>query len=253
MKDTSKSKTQLTVVEEEVKEKEIEAIASAADIESIKEMMKAGLMYGHKTNRTEPKFKSYISLSRNNIEIIDLSQTLLAINEAAEFLKKIISENKMVLLVATQSAAQEAIEKFAKKFNFPYVKNRWLGGLITNFKVLSTRIEKFKKNQIDMEKGEFDKYTKKERVVINKNIARMRILFGGLENLTKLPDALLIIDSSLKNHKTAIREARQLNIPVIGIIDSDDNPEFVDMVIPANDHAKMSIDFIIDKIMEKIS
>ena len=128
------------------------------------------------------------------------------------------------------------------------MNERWIGGLLTNFKVISARIEHFKKIQTDFEKGAFEKYTKKERVMINKNIHRMRKMFVGLENLTRLPDAMLIIDTSLKNHATALREARRLNIPVVALIDSDDNPEEVAYPIPANDSARGSITFFVDQI-----
>lgn len=225
---------------------------SDVEIGIIKEMMNAGIMFGHRKTKTDPKFKNFILTSRNGAEIIDIGQTLPLIDAAAEFLKNQIAQGKMIVLVATQPAAWEMMEKLAGKFNLPIVKRRWLGGLLTNFKVLSGRLEYFKKVKADMAKGEFEKYTKKERSVINKNIAKMEELFGGLENLTKPADVLFVIDPSIKGHTTAVREARRVKIPIVAVIDSDDNPEIINYPIPANDHAKMSIDWIINRIIEKI-
>jgi len=221
---------------------------SQENLQVLREMMKAGLMYGHKKSKTNPKFKPYIHITRNEIEIIDLAQTLSALESAVKFIKQQIKEGKVVLLVASQPAAKEAIENLAKKFNFSYINEKWIGGLLTNFKVISQRIEYFKKVQADFERGEFDKYTKKERVMINRNIYRMKKMFTGLENLTKLPDVIFIIDLSLKGHTTAVREARRMKIPIVAVLDSDDDPDSVNFPIPANDHAKMSIDWIMNRI-----
>lgn len=230
----------------------VEPKASEADISLIKEMINAGLIYGHKKSRTNPKFKKFIFTTRNGMEIIDLPKTLPMIELAVQFLKDQIKEGKMILFVATQPAAWDAIEGLAKKFNMPYVKDKWIGGLITNFKILSGRIEHYKKTQLGMEKGEYDKYTKKERVMISKDVTKMKKMFGGLENLTKSPDAIFLIDTSIKGHNTAMREAIKMQVPIIGIIDSDDNPDMIDYPIPANDHAKMSIEWIINKIISKL-
>lgn len=222
------------------------------DLDILREMMRAGVMYAHKKSKTNPKFKQYIHTIRNGIEIIDLPKTLSALGRATEFLSSQLKENKKILLVAIQPAAKEAIRGLAKEFNFSYIYERWVGGLLTNFKVISQRIEYFKKVQSDWGKGEFEKYTKKERAVINRDIGRMKKIFTGLEDLTKLPDVLFIIDASIKGHKTAIREARRIKIPIIGIIDSDDDPDLIDYPIPANDHAKASIEWVVNKIKEKL-
>lgn len=235
---------------EQEKEDLIPALNSSEELAIYQEMMGVGLMYGHKKSRTNPKFKQYIYTTRNGIEVIDLTKTLEALEVAIEFLKQKIKDNGLILVVATQPAAKEAVDTLTKKFNFPHINERWIGGLLTNFKVISARIEYFKKIQADFEKGAFEKYTKKERVMINKNIHRMRKMFIGLENLGRLPDAMLIIDTSLKSHATALREARRLNIPVVALIDSDDNPELVQYPIPANDHAKLSIEWIVNRIIE---
>jgi small subunit ribosomal protein S2 len=228
-------------------------LGQETDLGVLKEMMKAGLLYGHKKSRTHPKFRPYILTTRNDIEIIDIDQTIDALGKAVEFINSKLKERATVLIVAIQPAAKEAVENLAKKFNFSYINERWIGGLLTNFKVILNRIEYFNKIQADWERKEFEKYTKKERQMISRNIERMSKMFTGLENLTKLPDAIFMIDPSLKGHTTAIREARRLKIPIIAIIDSDDNPELVDYPIPANDHAKSSIDWIMNRIKDKLS
>ena len=223
-----------------------------AEAEVLKEMIRAGIIYGHKKTKTNPKVKKYILTTRNGMERIDLAKTLPLIDKAAEFLKSQIKAEKMVLLVGLQPAAQPVLEAMAEKLNLPFVKNRWIGGLLTNFKEISGRIENFKKIKAGMERGDFDKYTKKERVMINKDLARMKEMFGGLENLTRPVEAIFMVDLSLKGHMTAVREARRMKIPVAAIIDSDDNPEFVNYPIPANDHAKASIEWIVNGIIEKL-
>ena len=222
------------------------------DLQVLEEMIKAALMYGHKKTRTNPKFKPFIFVNRNNVEIIDLNLTLDKLEQAIEFLENKTKEKATILVVATQPAAREAIEKLTKEFNFSYINSRWIGGLLTNFNILSKRIEYFKKVQADFEKGEFEKYTKKERQKINKNILKMKKLFGGLENLSKKPDVVFIIDPSIKGHRTAVREANRIGVPIVAILDSDDDPNLVAYPIPANDHAKISIDWLINKIIEKL-
>ncbi len=226
---------------------------SEAELKIVEEMMQAGVMYGHKKTKTNPKFKTYIHTTRNKVEIIDVALTLPAIEKAAAFMKEQIKNGKTILLVAVQPAAREAMDGLAKKINMPYVKNHWIGGLMTNFKVLSQRLEYFKKTREGMEKGKFEKHTKKERVVINRNIGKMREMFEGIEDLTKLPDVLFIIDTNLKEHTTALREAKIINIPVVAIIDSDDDPTTINFSIPANDHAKSSIEWVVNKIIENLS
>lgn len=244
------------MVQTENKEKEAEELipstASSEDLMILQEMMKAGLMYGHKKSKTNPKFRPYIFTTRNGMEVIDLTETTRALESAVGLIKSKIKEGGSVLIVATQPGAKEAVEKLAKEFNFSFVTERWIGGLLTNFKVISKRIEYFKKLQADAASGKLDKYTKKERVMINRDIERMRRIFTGLENLEKLPEVVIVIDASIKNHATALREARRMKIKTIGVIDSDDDPEAVDYPIPANDHAKMSIEWIIEKISNNL-
>ncbi|OGM94179.1 30S ribosomal protein S2 [Candidatus Wolfebacteria bacterium RIFOXYD12_FULL_48_21] len=222
------------------------------DMTLIKEMADNGLLYGHKKQRTHPRFKQFIYTTRNGVEIIDLAKTSKKIDEAVAFLNAQLQEKKTVLVVGTQAASWDAVEAFAKKFGMPYVKNGWVGGLVTNFKVVGQRLDYLRKALVSIEKGEFDKYTKKERVTINRKIDKMKIMFEGLDTLTKAPDVMFVIDGSLRNHITAIKEAATLKIPVVAIIDSDDNPDLVTYPIPANDHAKLSITWLMDHIGNRL-
>lgn len=230
----------------------VEVGANDTNITLLKEMAENGVLYGHKKTKTQPKFKPFIFTTRNGMEIIDLSKTLDAIDKTAEFLSKLIKEKKTVLLIGTKPASWEALEKLSVKFGFPRIKNRWIGGLLTNFKIIYQRLEYYRKTTKELEKGELDKYTKKERVVIAKRLAKMKIVFEGLENFTGTPDAVFIIDTMVNSHDTALREAKIINVPVIALIDSDDNPEKVEFPIPANDHSKLSINWVIDRIISLV-
>ena len=186
--------------------------------------------------------KSCIFSTRNGIELIDLNAILSALDKTRDFLKSKISEGAVLLFVATQPAAQKSIGDFAKKHNFPYMTERWLGGILTNFKVINQRMLYYLGLKTKKEQGELDKYTKKERVKIDKEIAKMEKAFSGLVSLNKLPDVLFVIDA--KEHRTAINEARRVNIPVIAIMSTDCDPTMADYCIPANDHSKNSIEWI---------
>ncbi len=230
----------------------LKAEISPAELEIFQEMTKLGIMYGHNKSKTNPKFKPYIFSNRGGVEIIDLAQTSSGISAAADFLREKTQAGGNVLIVATQPAAREAITKLSEKFNFSFINNRWLGGLLTNFRIVSQRIEKYKNTKFGMEKGAFEKYTKKERGVIAKNLEKMERNFSGLENLVKLPEAMFVIDPSAKGHMIAVREAKKMKIPVVAIIDNDDNPDLAEYPIPGNDHAKTSIDWILEKIENQI-
>lgn len=214
------------------------------------EMMQAGIHYGHKKSKTNPKMKPYIFGVRSDIELIDLNATLSALEKAVNFLKEVKAKGGLVLLVATQPAAREIILHLAEKFNYPYVVNRWLGGTMTNFKVIRKRTEYFQQLKKDKESGNLDKYTKKERLKISENIDKMKILFSGLETLTRLPDAVVVVDINL--HDTAVREARRSKIPVVALVHTDADPTLIDYPIPANDNAKSSIDWILKRIESEI-
>lgn len=223
-------------------------MGSVLDAE-IQTMMKSGVHYGHRTSRTHPKMKSLIMGVKNNIEIIDLEVTRTQLERAMQFLKSLPQEAQ-ILFVGTLPAAQSVVRETATALGAPFVIERWLGGLITNFKMISGRI----KHLLDLKKkraaGEFEKYTKKEQQNIAEEIARSERVLGSLECLTHLPDALVVV--GVPQHKTAIHEAQLRHIPVIAIVDTDADPTGIDFPIAANDNARSSVAFIVERLAEAL-
>lgn len=216
-------------------------------------MAQSGVLYGHKKSRKNPKFQEYVFSTRNGVEVLDLQKTIQGIDIVSQMMKKHRDDGKLFLLVGTQPAAREAVQKLSIALgDCPFVAGKWIGGLMTNFSMLSRRLEYFKKKKSDMEAGKFEKYTKKERLLIERELEKLSEKFAGLANLTRVPDVLFVVDGTVKNHGTAIREARIKNATILGIIDNDDNPDDFDYFIPGNDHAKASIDWIVDSVIEKI-
>jgi len=218
--------------------------------ELIKEMANLGVIFGHKKSKTHPRMRPYIGLSRNEIEILDPQATLTSLAKAIEFMKEKIKSGGLIISVGTLPAMREAIKEFSVKFNLPYVTTRWLGGTLTNFKVIGQRLAYYQDLKAKKESGELGKYTKKEKLKFNEQIKKLSQVFDGLINLKRLPDAVFVVD--IDEHDTAVREARRLNIPVIAVIDSDDDPELVDYPVFASDHTKSSIEWIMAKIKEGI-
>ncbi len=217
--------------------------------EKFKEMVDAGVFYGRKKSKTHPRMRQYILSTRNNIEIINLNKTVECLETALAFLKEKIRNGGLPLFIGTEPAA-EGVKDIAAEFNFPVVATRWLGGTLTNFQIISKRIEYLKKMRSDLSAGVFEKYTKKERLMIEQELKRLVELLGGLENLTVLPDVLIIIDPVL--HMTAVREARRLHIPIIAMVNTDGNPELVDYPVPANTKARLSINWFLGKVRDTI-
>lgn len=214
--------------------------------ENFKDMIEAGVFYGRKRSNIHPKMKPFILTTRDNVGVINLSKTSEEMDAASNFIKEIIRKNGLPLFVGTQPSAQSGILKLADKFSFPYVINRWVGGTLTNFKVITKRVEYFKKTRNDLKSGVLGKYTKKERTLIEEETKRLEKLMGGLENLTRQPDVLVIIDPEI--HQTAVREARRLKIPIISLINLDGDPDTVDYPVVGNNRAKKSIDWFLSKI-----
>jgi len=212
----------------------------------LKEMIQAGLWYGRKKNRTHPRMKPFIFMNRNGIEIIDLVKTAKTLDTAIEFIKQIVRGGGNILFISTQPSASAKVEEIAKKHNQPYITNRWLGGIMTNFETISKRIEYFKKLKSDKASGALDKYTKKEQVDFGKEIVRLSSFFSGIENMTKLPGAVFMINISI--HETALREAIKLKIPVIAVISTDVDPNRITYPIPGNDSSVKSVEWIMDRI-----
>lgn len=219
--------------------------------EASREMIEAGVFYGRKKSKTHPKMKQFVLLNRGGIEIIDLGKTADALEAALGFLKEKVREGGLVLLVGTQPAAEAEIVRVAERFHLPYVINRWAGGTITNFKIIVKRIEYFKKLRGDFASGALEKYTKKERLMLEREMERLRELFGGLENLTKEPDVVVIVDPNM--HHTAVREANRAKIPVVALGSVDADPDVVDFLVPGNDKARKSTSWFLGKIEAAIA
>ncbi len=213
-------------------------------------MMEAGLHLGHKCSYTHPKMRPYIAGIKNDINIINLEKTIGEFEKTLEFFQKFFLENKIILLVGTKVQVREIVREVAEEWNMPYVNERWIGGILTNFPVIRKRIEYFKDLKEKRDKGELDKYTKKERAKIDKEIDDLERKYKGLENLERLPDAVFVLD--MKKDKIAVEEARKKNILVIGIADTNVDPLMADYIIPANDDAVSSVKYILDKIREAV-
>ncbi len=210
------------------------------------EVVKAGILYGRKKTKTHPRMREYIYTTRNGIEIIDVARTLQLVDKAADFLKSVVKTGGSLLFVGTTPAAKETIIAVAKQGGSPYVTQRWLGGTLTNFKTIYQRLQYYLKLKSDMAAGRLEKYTKKERVGFSKEIARMDVLFGGLELLNKLPQALVVAGAT--TDETAVREALRLKIPIVALISTDSDPDLIDYPIPCNDRAKSSIAWVLEKL-----
>lgn len=214
--------------------------------EGSREMMEAGVFYGRKKSKTNPKMRPFVLANRGGIEIINLQKTEELMDGAAAFVKERARQNGLILLVATQAAAEPSVVALAKKFNIPYVTTRWVGGAITNYRVIAKRIDHMKKLRTDLASGALTQYTKKERLEMEREMHRLEELMGGLENLTKEPDLLVVIDPVL--HHTAVSEAIVKKIPIVALANVDADPDKVSYIVPGNDKAKKSIEWFVERI-----
>ena len=216
----------------------------------IEEMAKAGLHFGHKTSKTHPKMRPFIFGVRNTIHIIDLEKSKKEFEKALNFLSQLISEGKKLLLVGTKFQHKKLIEAIAKECNLPYVNERWLGGTFTNFSVIKKRIEYFKDLERKKEEGEWEKYTKKERLKLEKELRDLKKKLEGLRDLEELPDAVFL--TNLDKDHLVIKESKKKHIKTIAICDTNTDPTLVDYPIPANDDAVSSVKYILEKVKEVI-
>lgn len=206
----------------------------------LKELLAAGAHFGHQTHRWNPKMKKYVFGERNGIYIVDLSQTIDLASKAYEFLKKTVSQGKSVLFVGTKRQASKIVEEAAKECGAFYVTNRWLGGMLTNYKTIALSIDKLRKVEKMKESGDFRLLTKKEQSKIEKDVAKLEKNLGGIRGMRKLPGAIFIIDPS--SERIAVKEANTLGIPVIAITDTNCDPDGIEYVVPGNDDAIKSVD-----------
>jgi len=219
-------------------------------IPKLEDMLKAGMHFGHRTNRWHPKMKQFIFTSKNGIYIIDLKKTQEQLQTALEFMSKLVSEGKSILFVGTKNQVSEPLKKMASEISQPYIVGKWLGGYLTNFLVVKKSVKKYLDLTSQKEAGKLEKYTKKERLDFDREIKKLEMRVGGLTSLNKLPDALFVWD--IKEEETAVREAQQKNIPIIAICDTNVNPDEVTYPIPANDDSTKTIKIVLDAIKETI-
>ncbi len=217
---------------------------------SMKQLLEAGVHFGHQTCRWNPKMAQYIFTQRNGIYIIDLQKTVRKIDEAYLFACDLAMEGKSILFVGTKKQAQESIENEAKRCNMFYVNNRWLGGMLTNFKTIRSRIDRL--NAIDaMEKnGSFEVLPKKEVIKLEAEREKLEKNLGGIREMKKLPGALFVVDP--RKERIAVAEARILGIPIIGIVDTNCDPDEIDYVIPGNDDAIRAVKLIAGKLADAV-
>ncbi len=217
---------------------------------SMKQLLEAGVHFGHQTRRWNPKMKEYIFTERNGIYIIDLSKTVKKIDEAYNFVRDIAMNDGTVLFVGTKKQAQESIEQEAKRCEMFYVNQRWLGGLLTNFKTIQSRIAKLREIERMEEDGSFDLLPKKEVVKLKYIQDKLEKNLGGIKEMKKLPSCMFVVDPR-KEH-IAVQEARCLNIPIVAIVDTNCDPDDVDYVIPGNDDAIRAVKLIAAKIADAV-
>lgn len=213
-----------------------------AKLPSLVDMLKSGMHFGHSTSRWHPKMKPFIYGSRQGVHIINLEKTQEQLEEALETLRAISARGGVILFVGTKLQAKAPVQKYASSCDMPFVINRWLGGTLTNFTQIKQTLKRMKTLKDQRDKGELKKYTKKEQLMISREIEEMEEKFGGIENLTRTPDALFVIDT--KTEKTAVQEANVTGIPVIALCDTNVNPDGVTKVIPGNDDAVKSIELV---------
>jgi small subunit ribosomal protein S2 len=215
-----------------------------------KELLDAGVHFGHLKRKWHPKMAPYIFMEKNGIHIIDLNKTAVKLDEAANAMKQIAKSGKKILFVATKKQAKEVMENRLKDINMPYVTERWPGGMLTNFATIRKAVRKMSSIDNMMKDGTFDVLSKRERLQITRQRAKLERDLGSIADLTRLPSALFVVD--IKKEHIAVAEARKLNIPTFAIVDTNSNPALVDFPIPANDDAAKSIDKILEKVTAAI-
>lgn len=221
-----------------------------ATVISMKALLESGVHFGHRTNKWNPKMRPYIFTERNGIHIIDLQQTVKALNTAYNLVRDTVAQGGTVLFVGTKRQAQETVKEEAIRCGMPYVTERWMGGLLTNWVTMFQRILELDRMEKMRDSGEINRLTKKEGLLIQREIDRLHIRLGGIRNMKKLPDLLFVVDVS--REETAVREANKLNIPVVALVDTNCDPSGVDYVIPSNDDAIRAIKLLVGKIADAV-
>lgn len=217
---------------------------------NIEEMAAAGLGTGHRVSKLHPKMKQYVSGIKNGVHTIDLTKTAEKFGQALEYIRTIISEGKNLLIIGTKVPSKALVKSNSGESVLPYVNTRWLGGTFTNFDTILKRVNHFKQLMRDKETGALEKYTKKERLKLDKEIELLRNKFEGIKDMVKLPEAILVLD--MKKDGTAAKEAKKKGIKIIAVCDTNIDPSFIDYVIPANDDSISSIKYILEKVKQTV-
>lgn len=217
---------------------------------TMKELLEAGVHFGHQVRRWNPKMKKYIYTKRNGIHIIDLQKTVELANKAYDVVKEMAKQNKKILFVCTKKQGQESVKEAAEKCGMPFIKKRWPGGLLTNFTTIKESINRLRRIERMEADGSLEKLTKKERAIMLKKKEKMNALLGGLKEINELPDALFIVDTV--RERLAVVEAKRLGIPIVALVDTNSDPEFITYPIPANDDAIRAIKLFSDKFAQGI-
>lgn len=217
---------------------------------SMKQLLEAGVHFGHQTRRWNPKMATYIFTERNGIYIIDLQKTVKKVEDAYNFVKEVAAEGKTVLFVGTKKQAQEAVKEEAVRCDMFYVNERWLGGMLTNFQTIQQRIKRLHELEEMEEKGVFEVLPKKEVIALKHEQEKLTKFLGGIKSMTKLPGALFIVDP--RKERIAVSEARKLGIPIVAIVDTNCDPDEIDYVIPGNDDAIRAVKLLTAKIADAI-
>jgi small subunit ribosomal protein S2 len=217
---------------------------------SLDELLDAGAHFGHQTRRWNPKMEEYLYGQENGVHIFDLTKTKPMLEEALAFLTKSVKEGKTVLLLGTKKQIKDKVAEVAQKAGVPYINERWLGGLISNFPQMKRSIKKMEEMRVNMAGGVYAKYTKKEKLLIEREIARLERFFGGIKDLQNIPDVLFVIDT--KRETGAVYEANAKKVTVIGVVDSNSDPDLVDYPIPMNDDASKALEYILNLVGQAI-
>jgi len=217
---------------------------------SMKQLLEAGVHFGHQTRRWNPKMAKYIFTERNGIYIIDLQKTVKKVDEAYNFVRNLAAEGGTMLFVGTKKQAQESVKEEAERCGMFYVNERWLGGMLTNFQTIQKRVDRLRELERMETEGVFDVLPKKEVAKLRHEMEKLERFLGGIKNMKKLPGALFVVDP--RKERIAVAEARRLNIPIVGIVDTNCDPDEIDVVIPANDDAIRAVKLLTAKMADAI-
>jgi len=223
---------------------------ASQDTLTMKSLLEAGVHFGHQTQRWHPRMKQYIFAQRNGIHIIDLQQSMSLLERARQFISDVVAGGETVLFVGTKRQAQDSIEQSARNCGMSYVKNRWLGGMLTNFPTIQGRIDYLVRLEERKERGAFGLLMKKEALKLEEEVQRLNRNFGGIKEMTKLPGALFIVD--IGREKIAVAEGRRMNIPIVALVDTDGDPDLIDYPIAANDDAIRSISLVTSRMADAV-